>query len=352
MSTHATVEPTSSKAPILTQGDVSPAVMMDFENAALDFFVSKSIPADKQVTMVIPGIKDLHIHDWITADRTCIVAPPFADFMAKMHMNYLPPDWEDLVHNEILTSMLANSKTTFWNWSQQLLRLNCLLQGTSSALDDTGLRNHLEAHLNDNLKAKVRHSEARKDKNFKSWVMAVRFLDEACAVEMKHQCELIEETILQHQAKRQNTNNDTLHGPSCCTNTTQNNTSSSASSSTYVQLPALTDDKCVLLNDHKGCTKCCKLYMDHRSQNCPDSFPPGKGYKTLTNTDVTIAKKAKVTAKSIKKAVTTTTTTIEPVDPDDKVSAAAAILPKSPSEYNSDSDEDWDVSHCEGKPMH
>ena len=69
MSTLATVEPTSAKAPVLTEGDISPAVMMDFENAALDFFVSKSIPTEKQVTMIIPGIKDLMIWDWIAADR-------------------------------------------------------------------------------------------------------------------------------------------------------------------------------------------------------------------------------------------------------------------------------------------
>ena len=35
MSMLASVDPTSAKAPILTQGDISLAVMMDFENVAL-----------------------------------------------------------------------------------------------------------------------------------------------------------------------------------------------------------------------------------------------------------------------------------------------------------------------------
>jgi hypothetical protein len=90
MSTLATVDPTSAKAPVLTAGDIAPAVMMDFENAALDFFVSKSVPAEKQVTMIIPGIKDIRIHDWITAEHKRIVALPFADFMSEMQLNYLP----------------------------------------------------------------------------------------------------------------------------------------------------------------------------------------------------------------------------------------------------------------------
>lgn len=38
---------------------------------------------------------------------------------------------------------------------------------------------------------------------------------------------------------------------------------------------------------------------------------------------------------------------IEPVDSDEEISAMAAILPDSPGEYNSDSDEDWDVSRRE-----
>ena len=88
MSTLATVDPTSAKAPILTQGNISPAIMMDFENAALNFFVSKSIPPDKQVIMIIPGIKDLCICDWITAEHACIITLPFADFIAEMRTNY------------------------------------------------------------------------------------------------------------------------------------------------------------------------------------------------------------------------------------------------------------------------
>lgn len=138
MSTLATVDPTSLK--VLTQGNISPSIMMDFENMALDFFVSKSVPEEKQVTMIIPGIKDLHICNWITTEHAHIVALPFADFMKELCLNYLSLDREDQVHNDILTSTLAASKLSFWNWSQQLLKLNCLLCGTPSVFDDTALQ--------------------------------------------------------------------------------------------------------------------------------------------------------------------------------------------------------------------
>ena len=124
-----TVDPTSAKAPVLTAGDISPAVMMDFENTALDFFVAKSVPADKQVAMVVPGLKDIHICDWLAADHKHLIALPFPGFMKELRENYLHQDWEDQVHNNILMLTLAGANTTFWNWVQHLLKLNCLLQG-------------------------------------------------------------------------------------------------------------------------------------------------------------------------------------------------------------------------------
>jgi len=90
--------------------------------------------------------------------------------------------------------------------------------------------------------------------------------------------------------------------------------------------------------------------MDHCSQSCPNSFPVGKGYKTLTTADALATKKAKVVVKLMRKAVTTTSAMIEEVESDDEITAAATVLPDSDGEYNSDSDKDWDVLHCEVSP--
>jgi len=347
MSTTASVEPTSGKAPVLTAGDISPAVMMDFENAALDFFVAKSVPAEKQVTMIIPGIKDLRIRNWITAERECIIALSFANFVSELHTNYLQQDWEDQVRNDILTSTLSTSKTSFWNWSQHLLKLNCLLWGTPSVFDEAALCNHLEAHLDGELKGRLRNSETQKDKNFKTWVAAVHLMDEARTVENKHQCKMIEET-LERQVKHQNTKTDTLRSPSRRANTNQS--ASSSSSSTLVRLPALNDAEHTLLNEHDGCTKCCRFYTDHHSQQCPNGFPVGKGYKTLTLNDALAAKKSKATAKPSSKPVAATTSKVETVDSDDDISATAVVLLHSPAKYGSDSDEDWEMSDRDVSP--
>ena len=167
-------------------------------------------------------------------------------------------------------------------------------------------------------------------------------------METKRHRELIEET-LDRQAKRQNTKMDTLRGPSRRGNTSQSNATSgfSSSATTFVKLPPLTDAERTLLNEHDGCTKCRRFYTDHRSQSCPNRFPLGKGYKTLAVTDALSAKKSKAVAKAVPKPIATTSSTIESVDSDNKISATAAILPDSPGDYTSDSDEDWDVSRHE-----
>lgn len=110
--------------------------------------------------MIIPSLKDIRIHDWITADCESVVALPFMEFMKELRDNYLHQDWEDQVHNDILTLILASANMTFWIRSQHLLKLNCLLRGTLSVFDEVALHNNLEAHLDDDLKAHVKHSDA------------------------------------------------------------------------------------------------------------------------------------------------------------------------------------------------
>ena len=248
--------------------------------------------------------------------------------------------------------MLVSSKLSFWNWSQHLIKLNCLLHGTTSFFDDATLHNHLDTHLDEELRACLKNNEACKDKVLKSWIASVHLIDETHAVENKRQCELTEETLGQ-QAKHQNTTTDTLRGPSRRANTSQSNTtsSSSTSASSFIRLPPLTDNERTLLNAHDGCTKCCRFYMDHHSQACSEGFPSGKGYKTLTVTDALMAKKGKAIAKSSAKPVAATSASIKAIDSEDELAATAAILPNSADELASDSDEDWDVSCREVIPI-
>jgi len=345
MSDVATVELTSGKAPVLTGGDVMPAIMMEFENTCHDFFEAKLVPTEKQVAFILPGIKDFHICNWIAADCATIVVLPFTSFMSQLRKNSLHPDWEDHIHNEILKSRLDLNKESFWAWSQNVIKLNCLLRDTTSLFDDNTLCNQLNAHLDDDLKDHVKHSEAKKEKTLKSWIDAVCHLDKTQISKNKSHWDLIEESLNQCQSKCQATDSNSLHNDTNhnhCINTSSSSTTTSSSSS-YVPLLTLLDAECTSLNEHKGCTKCRKFYVNHRLRDCPPGFPKGKGYKTLTITDALTAKWGRNTStsttisKPTSKPVAATTPSSD--DDNEELSMIAAILP-SVSDYSSDSKED------------
>ncbi|KIM73371.1 hypothetical protein PILCRDRAFT_81196 [Piloderma croceum F 1598] len=84
-----------SKVPILTAGDISPAVMRQFEHSCQNYFIHKKIIADDQVLLIIRGILDNCVSDWISTKRDCLIALSFDTFMINFHTNYLAEDWED-----------------------------------------------------------------------------------------------------------------------------------------------------------------------------------------------------------------------------------------------------------------
>src|ERR1700683_2632856 len=57
--------------------------------------ISKKIIVDNQVSLIIGGILDSHVSDWISADCDCLVALPFNAFMVEFRANYLAKDWEE-----------------------------------------------------------------------------------------------------------------------------------------------------------------------------------------------------------------------------------------------------------------
>lgn len=142
----ATVEQSSpSKVPILTAGDISPAVMRQFEHACLNYFIHKKIVADDQVPIILGSLLDHHVTDWISADRDRIVALPFVAFMIEFRTNYLAEDWEEDTLCELLS--MTQGGSTFWDYAVAIQANNSLLQGTTSHLPDDKLQHQLAASM-------------------------------------------------------------------------------------------------------------------------------------------------------------------------------------------------------------
>ena len=76
-------------------GDISPATMCQFEHTCMNYFIHKKVIADNQVSLIIGGILDDRVGDWIVSDRDRLIALSFDDFMTEFHTNYLAEDWEE-----------------------------------------------------------------------------------------------------------------------------------------------------------------------------------------------------------------------------------------------------------------
>src|SRR6202167_1497175 len=286
----ATVEQTSpSKVPILTAGDISPAVMRQFHHACLNYFVHKKVIADDQVSMVIGGLLDHRIADWISADCECIVALPFTAFITEFRTNYLAEDWEEDTLRELL--MMTQGNSTFWDYAVAIQSKNSLLQDTVSHLPNDKLRHQLGAGMEIRLSKKVSSEKLNKVVDFRKWLNEVRRCDEALRAE-REEYERIAKDARDASRRANNINEPSSRRvPNNNNNGFATTTASHATSAPRKQCPKLLDSERKLLNDNEGCVKCRKFVVDHRAANCPNNFPNPTGYKTLTQADVDRAKR-------------------------------------------------------------
>ena len=155
----ASVEQSSpSKVPILSPGDISPSIMRQFEHGCKNYFIHKKIVADNQVSLIIGGLLNDRVSDWISADRDRIVALSFSAFMTEFRQNYLAEDWEEDTLRKLLSMSQGNS--TFWDYAVAVQSKNSLLRGTTSHLPDDKLRHQLGAGMEVRLSKKVSSREA------------------------------------------------------------------------------------------------------------------------------------------------------------------------------------------------
>jgi len=178
----ATIEQNSpSKVPILTAGDISSAVMRQFKHVYLNYFVHKKVVPDDQVSLIIRGLLDNHVTDWIGSDCERIVTLPFITFMVEFRENYLTEDWEEDMLRELLS--MTQGTSSFWDYAVAIQSKNSLLRGTTSHLPDDKLHHQLGAGMEVRLSKKVSSEKLNKVTDFRKWLNEVRRCDEVLRAE-------------------------------------------------------------------------------------------------------------------------------------------------------------------------
>jgi hypothetical protein len=170
-----------SKVPILSAGEITPAVMREFEDACIGYFENKDIDEDKQVRKILAGLKDERIKEWLSVDCPRFQSLTFNAFMVEFHAAYLPENWEQDTHGEVLS--LSQGTQTFWDFAVTLQSKNALLSNTMSHLSKDKLRHQLEDNMERRLAARCRHDKVDEIADFDKWLKHVKHIDDLLIAE-------------------------------------------------------------------------------------------------------------------------------------------------------------------------
>jgi hypothetical protein len=272
-----------SKVPILSAGDITPAVMHKFEDTCIGYFENKDIDDDKQVRKILAGLKDDCIKEWLSVDRPHFQSLSFDAFMIEFRAAYLPENWEQDTRGEVLS--LSQGIQSFWDFTITLQSKNTLLTNTASHLSKDKLCHQLEANIEKCLAARCQHDKVDETADFDKWLKSVKHIDDLLIAECKEM-----EAIM--KVGRESTRRSaSLAEPSRRFNAPAQNSSASGSTAAQHFIPKLTDGEKKLLAENEGCYKCRHFFVTHRSHECPTGFPSAATYKTLTTKDVDAARR-------------------------------------------------------------
>ena len=273
-SNDATVDhPITKHCPILSAGEITPKALIDLEDAHNEYFIAKEISEADKVKKILGGFKCVHIRNWIASERENLLELKYSDFMIELRANYLPPNWEETVRSQIL-GLRMEKTDKFWDWCQNVRAMNIVLRGTDSHLNDTALRNQLEASLEPSLRNYCFREKLNKVLVLRDWVLAVKEADEKLKDDRKRSREVFEEANLNPKRNAFSSFPRTAN--------TSGSVSNAAGGSTSKKCPRLDDNERVFLAANDGCFKCRRFNQTQKSSTCPYGFPAAVGYKKVT----------------------------------------------------------------------
>ena len=307
-----------TRPPQLSNGDITPKSVKDFENHCLNYFVNAKggIEDNLKVSRILGCFENDLVNDWISINRERFTTLTFPEFMVEFRARWLPHDWEQSVCSKILSARLYPKKQKFEEWASYIQSLNVSLRGTPSHLDDNRIRLQLEAGLDEELQTAARDAKAHDEESLHPWISKIKDLDNRRIVQRKRVAEQVEEAM--------KANKKPFTSSSRYANTPDKKPGSNSSTREFP--PKLTEEERRLLMEHQGCLKCRRFYAGHRAPQCTSTIS-GKGYKTLTAQDAQRAKAAQNSKGSSSSQINTVAAITEPGPSHEGEDFCAAVFP-------------------------
>lgn len=182
-----------TKPPILTLGKVTPKALNNFADGCEAYFFHKQVAVDKQVQVVVLGIKDHHMRDWYRTSKATIIVMPFADFMTAVQTKLLKDGWQYGLNVEILSS--TQGTKLFSEWETEIGAANSLLMGSTYYITQQAIRSHLTANMNAELALDCDGAKTWDIATYDKWLLDVINLDIKCARENKKHKRLVDDAL-------------------------------------------------------------------------------------------------------------------------------------------------------------
>lgn len=256
MSKSACIEqPALTKPPFLTPGDITPEVLCTWEMGCQQYFKHKDIPIEEQVGKVAWRMQEPSIQEWYLTDQDRMDDLTFDEYMAEVHAYWLPLDWADTRADTMCQKLLLSCQGNklFSEWAVEVQGLNVLLCGTPSHLTELNLRYHLKAHMHPDLQTKYCSELVAALTDFRAWIEKIWLLDKKRLRTIAKQKEAVEATL---HAKHLHNGGDKELSSSSQYNAKARWNTRDARTTTFIRVPALTDEECMLLQVNNGCFKC------------------------------------------------------------------------------------------------
>jgi hypothetical protein len=212
-----------TRPPQLSNGEISPKSVKDFENHCLNYFVNAKggIEDNVKVTRILGCFENDLVNDWVSVNREGFMTLTFPEFMTEFRARWLPHDWEQSIRSKILSVRLYPKKHRFEEWAAYIQSLNVSLRGTASHLDDSRIRLQLEAGLDEDLQTAARDAKAHDEQSLHPWIAKIKDLDNRRIIQRKRVAEAVEEAMKSNKkpftssSRAANTSDSKNHTPFC-----------------------------------------------------------------------------------------------------------------------------------------
>ncbi len=97
---------------MLSDGDVTPKIAREFKTHCTTFFLNAKdgMPNDQKVAQILGVFDNGLISDWANTHKDRLVKLTFPEFMKEFCEQWLPDNWEQSVHTQMLNSRLNLSQ--------------------------------------------------------------------------------------------------------------------------------------------------------------------------------------------------------------------------------------------------